>query len=268
MRESEMFPNDSSTDPSSEPVIAVENRRVVPLRFLPPCAILLVAVGLLVYRSQIADFRGLHLPKLPKFVAAPQPAPIPAQAAKKTKTDTPPTPAPAKVAKEVDKKAWDEIEREAERKRAEIAELERLKEDADKKAESQPPRIAASPFPGRFGRALTPQEREQFLRAQREFQRRHFEQFAQLQQAMIEQQQAMIAQFENDFRGLQRPPMMPFPGFPGANAPIPDGQPFTMRWEIRVNGQRVDGGEIHDQPGFQPRTDRRNTRRDRSRVGS
>lgn len=245
---------ESDPAPSSQPLVVPYRGSRIPTQFIPPLLIVLVAAGLLAYRAQIADFRGLHVPswKWPKLATTPTPTLKQAPAAAK------------KALKKNDSKAWDDIQREAERKRAELAELERVKEAADKKAAAQPPRIARGPF----HRPLTAREREQMLRAQREFQRQHLEQFAHMQRAMIEQQRAMMAQFKNDFDNFPRGPMMHFPDLPAPGALGPDGQRFTMRWEVRINGQRVDGGEVQqDDPARGARNSRRTPRRDRGRLG-
>lgn len=211
-------------------VVAPGRAWALPARLIPALGVMALASGLLLCRVGMRDWRGLvpegrerfrglalalvdppdgRAPAVPGSGPAAAPTPIPPPAP----TPAPavaPTPAPAAGGRDDTRAALDAIRREAERKKAERDEMDRLAREAEARCRVQPPR--ARPVAPR-GRALTPQEHAQVLRAQQEMRRRMLDQMARAPRPMM----GPMARF-------------PWPFAPGAGLPFPMPGPFPPGW--------------------------------------
>lgn len=226
----------------AEDLDELEELLVVPPRkggsgaLVPAIALIVVALGFLGVRASLSDWQGIEAKRPVLAKAAPARGPAPTVPKKPVSKPAPPQPgsakpadaAPAEVAK-VD--PMTEIAQEAERKRQEKDELERLKDKAANEL-AQAPRRALPPRP------LADPLRAQILR------RRQMQAFARHRQAM----DRMIAQAEANQRrnldewlarerqsqaefaarfgfGAPPPGMPPFPGVPVPPPPVPAPPP-------------------------------------------
>lgn len=208
----EIEPSRSDEDLTPIPLIVVPHRESkLGQRIWPAIAVLALGLAGIVYRASVADWQGLAVvgsrpaPK-PRVEAIPTPKPSAekptelslapkAEVAEPKKVETPPEPEP-----KVD--PWKDIEREAEKKRAEMAELDRIKESEAEKSLHEPLRpVPRQDLRGMMG-AMNPQMRRQLEQARRDqiaMHQRFMDQFlrnqaagpARLQQMMREQQQMM-----------------------------------------------------------------------------
>jgi hypothetical protein len=241
-----------------EELVVVPPRKGSSGALVPAIALIMVALGFLVVRSNLQDWRGIEAkrPVLARSAPAPETAPQPP-----VKPATKPTPprwdkakadatAPSEVAK-VDPMA--EITREAERKRQEKDELERLKDKAANELARAPhrpvpPQPMINPMQQRQMAELFARRRQAMDRMVAQLPDRHRQMF----QESMERQRQFQQQFAEQFAG-HRPGMPfggmadfppPFPELPAQGFPIPPGRQFHQehRTFVLPGGGR---GEFH-----------------------
>ena len=225
--------------PSRPDVIVIPHRPSSMPRGLAWPLLLIVVAGLgLAIRASISDWRGLFEEARSRVAAAfsrkpaaPPPqlarADRPARANRPVETNTPATPPVAQAppaAVEGPKRAWDDIRDAAEKKQAERAELEKIKEKAaeDLARTPPPPDRIRRPNPALLAQmqqrqieALRQMQQMQ-LRGMRDLAAGHHQQF----ERMIREHNERMREFERAFGGNfgMGVPNRPFPGFDRAPA--------------------------------------------------
>lgn len=214
---------DEGLDDDFEELLVVPPRRGTSGALMPAVALILVALAFLVYRSSIADWRGFEPKSVVQAKAAPAPLKSPAPApvvAKRPVVAAPnqkPKPAPAPTVAQADPMA--EIAREAERKRQEKEELEKLKDDAAK-ALADAPRVPRWNPPG-----IDPLRRQKQFEAMARHQAqmdRMLADFRQRHDQMFNEAIARHREFQRQFAGgFPRPRGMPFGDMADDSVPLP-----------------------------------------------
>ncbi len=237
------------TDPQVKPelppgvYIVTQRPSSLSAKLLPPLFLIVVATGFLLYRTAAADWRGVSAlvdwfqPTTNQIQAKPEPTSVPSPAfAQNTEPANPaePTPEPRKAEPspkvEVDPLA--DIQREAEKEQARIADLEKHKAREEEK-------LAATENERR-----EEQQEEKFGRVnemQRQFMRRHQQMFEQMQRQQMEAMRDMRERFLGRGMGnAGRLPMLPGPGFGFDMAPPLPGNGDDGEEVVR---KTPDGGE-------------------------
>lgn len=194
-----------SEETAPEPILFVASRPVRVRRgILLASAVLALALVVMAIRAASSDWRGLGQEARGRIESlfaradgptdprpsdeAPTIAPTPTPEAKPSDPKAADPPAPAA---EDDPGTWDDIRREAEKKKADLAEAEKLKEEADEalaRTPVPPPSrgVRARPNPAQM--AQMRQRQQEFLRQAQE---RHEQMFREAQARMMENHRRM-----------------------------------------------------------------------------